>query len=111
MARLAVGASGAAYASHKQSRSRRLPGNVKGPQQPTAETLQQNANDRRDLEHNRVSVENHGFGFHCRGFFWQKVIDNGGTNTFLPTQDFHSGVRDDFLATPDGVQKKVRVIE
>jgi hypothetical protein len=27
----------------------------------------------------------------------QKVIDNAGTNTFLETQDFHSGVRDDFL--------------
>jgi hypothetical protein len=40
----------------------------------------------------------------------QKVIDNGGTNTFLPTQDFHAGVREDFLTTSDGVQKKVRVI-
>jgi hypothetical protein len=41
----------------------------------------------------------------------QKVIDNGGTNTFLQTHDFHSGVRADFLDTDDGVQKKVRVIE
>jgi hypothetical protein len=40
----------------------------------------------------------------------QKVIDNGGTNSFLQTQDFHSGVRKDFNATHDGVQKKPIVI-
>ena len=41
----------------------------------------------------------------------QKVIDNGGTNTFLQTQNFHAGVLDEFLATPDGIKKKVRAIE
>jgi hypothetical protein len=41
----------------------------------------------------------------------QKVIDNAGTNTFLQTQDFHSGVRADFCETDDGVQKRVRAIE
>jgi hypothetical protein len=41
----------------------------------------------------------------------QKVIDNAGTNTFLQQQDFHSGVRADFIATEDGVKKKVRVVE
>ncbi len=41
----------------------------------------------------------------------QKVINNGGTNTFLQTQNFHAGVLDEFLATPDGIKKKVRAIE
>jgi hypothetical protein len=44
-------------------------------------------------------------GFTLASCIAQKVIDNGGTNTFLQTQNFHAGVLDDFLTTPDGDQK------
>jgi hypothetical protein len=40
-----------------------------------------------------------------------KVIVNKGTNTFLQTQDFHSGVGEDFTDTRDGVRKTVHVIK
>ena len=41
----------------------------------------------------------------------QKLIENYVTNIFVQTQDFNSGVCDDFVETHDGVQKKVRLIE
>ena len=36
-----------------------------------------------------------------------KVIAHKGTNTFLQTHDFHSGVRNSFADTPDGVKPEV----
>ena len=41
----------------------------------------------------------------------EKVIDNKGENTFLQSQDFHSGVRSDFCSTDTGVKKKIRFVE
>jgi len=51
----------------------------------------------------------------ARGFILQsriaaKVIEYKGANTFLQTQNFHSGVRRDFADTKDGVIKKVYVM-
>ena len=40
-----------------------------------------------------------------------KVIAHKGTNTFLQTHDFHSGVRNSFADTPDGVKPKVNVLD
>lgn len=41
----------------------------------------------------------------------KKVIDCKGENTFLQTPNFHSGVRNDFRDTAEGVVKKIRVVE
>jgi hypothetical protein len=41
----------------------------------------------------------------------KKVIDNGSSNTFLQTSDFHSGVRRDFVDTPKGIKKKINVVD
>jgi hypothetical protein len=77
--------------------------------------LQQNGTTRGYLLNSRVGVEEYGLDLHRQRLHLcyriaQKVIDNAGTNTFLQTEDFHSGVRADSLAIDDGVQKKVRVI-
>ena len=40
-----------------------------------------------------------------------KVFSYKGTNTFLQTNDFHSGVRNSFADTPDVVKPKVNVLD
>ena len=59
----------------------------------------------RDLESSAIAR-----GFILAYRIAEKVIKNKGTNTFLQTHDFHSGVRADFANTPDGVKKKISVI-
>jgi hypothetical protein len=39
------------------------------------------------------------------------VIDNGGSNTFHQTSDFHSGVHWDFVDMPKGIKKKINVAD
>ena len=40
-----------------------------------------------------------------------KVIESGGENNFLRKQEFHSGVREHFYDTPQGVAKKTVVVK
>jgi hypothetical protein len=40
-----------------------------------------------------------------------KVIANNGSDSFLQSPDFHSGIRADFQDTPFGVLKKICVVD
>ena len=50
-------------------------------------------------------------GFILMHHISKKVIIHKGTNTFLKKIDFHSGVRNSFANTPDGVKPKVNVLD
>ena len=59
-------------------------------------------------ELNSVSISR---GFILMHSITEKFIIHKGTNTFLQKIDFHSGVRNRFDNTPDGVKPKVNVLD
>ena len=60
----------------------------------------------RELE--SVSIS---WGFISMHHIAEKVITHNGINKFLQKNDFHSGVCNSFVDTPDGVNPKVNVLD
>ncbi len=112
-----MGTSGTADAAHEQLGSCRFPRDVEASHSallrnysnkmaPREEIWKTAQSVWRDLESAAIAR-----GYLLAYRIANKVIAYKGENTFLQTQDFHSGINSDFNNTALGCVKKVRVLE